>query len=176
MTKAAEGVLTVHLTFYDTLEVRPYTTTLYVRVDARPAQIEALVQAVQGLSRCMLGQYRAGGQTVEMPDYVEQVRAMQHSVEGTAKWRVKVFDDRGNAQSFSIPGRDRTTERKVTRGERFPVGELPDIEHLHWQQLRAVLSEIGTTKAGQPLTDRMEGNVYVGKWPPKGWKKRKTKR
>ncbi|MBN1874241.1 MAG: hypothetical protein JXA33_08415, partial [Anaerolineae bacterium] len=50
----------VTLTFYDMLGDVPFTTTFYVRDEEAQARIEALIEAIREVSRCVLAKYKIG--------------------------------------------------------------------------------------------------------------------
>ena len=155
----------VTLTFYDTLQTQPYTTTFYVRDETPDEVCHRLIEAVASLSMCVLGKYQIGHHKYVVPEYQKGFETISGSVVmGTFKWQISYHTPNGSVRRHTIPGRN--PEHGI-RGEK-----TPNPNHPLWQEFLDIFRASCVSKEGEPIQGPLELGYTSSNWPPKSAKKR----
>ena len=164
----------VVLTFYDMLRDVPSTTTFYVSEDTSQEQIEALIQAVEALSECVLGKYNIGHREFIVPDYFKRFEAEKITAITGQKSVIKYRTENGASHSHSIPGRN--PHMSINAKLSSPIGargKKPDPDHPKWQAFLKIFREICVSKEGEKILEPINLDYSNQNWPPKSYRKRK---
>lgn len=162
------------MTFYDTLQDVPFTSTFYVRDDEPDHRSEDLIKAVQEVSLCVLGKYRIGFQEFVVADARNKLAEITPYAIGGQKWVIKrrLADER--LRSFTIPGRDVTLSIGAQRGGgRGKKGHRPDSKLPEWEYLVTLFREMCVSKEGDELVGEVLLDYKNEAWHPKGYARRR---
>jgi hypothetical protein len=163
----------VALTFYDSLETYPYSTTFYVHDNTLNEQCEKLIQAISDLSSCVLGKYNIGYEQFVVQNYHEKLAKLTPSTFGTEKWVIKYHIRNWTARSHTIPGRNKETSYGAMRPGMGKFGKMPDPNHAKWQAFLQIFQAICVSKEAEMIQGQIELDYSSANWPPKGAKKRR---
>jgi hypothetical protein len=156
----------ITMTFYDSLQIQPYTSTFYVREDTSEEECQKLIRAVEALSMCVLGKYKIGYQEYVIPDYQRNFATMSAWAIGTAKWQISYHTTRGSVRRHTIPGRN---------PEHGPH-KIPDPNHPLWVEFLEIFRNVCVSKEGESISGPIELGRTGSNWPPKSAKQRRKRK
>jgi hypothetical protein len=154
------------MTFYDYLKYYPYTTKFYVREDTSETESLEIINAVCGVTECVLGKYTIGYKPYIFPNFREHIEQIRPVVMGTFKWTIKYrLDGTYQLRTHTIPGR----HFELT----LPHSKQPNPQHPLWTKFLDTFKRVCVSEEGNPIPQYVQLGITASNWPPKGAKKRR---